>query len=260
MDPVQELNDCIARNDYDGFLKLYLTLVINRTSLELPKSRVLDTVVLQWRDCMPVKCKGYNDAFLQALAARWCDLMDLHGGVVTPRFAHEVLDLIEKRLPKQKVSSLLEPDPNLNTVELSVSQAYYNDKKARDESLKSVHIHLDLARRAAKMHDVDAFLVDYLSVVIQQPRYKVPKVTILETIQSQWNLVCRNQLKMRPKEPFLRDLAARWFYLLNTKRVPTSQAQLKELLVYIKSSITTGPQPRKRRKKTSWLDKLFRRL
>ncbi|RAP38942.1 hypothetical protein DID80_01770 [Candidatus Marinamargulisbacteria bacterium SCGC AAA071-K20] len=231
---VEELKNSVSRNDVEGFLRTFLLLILQGTTLSLPKSRLKDDLLIEWKDCIPKNAQFYTDDFIAQLSSLWIEVLTEQGGKPSDRFLEELLTILNNKIKKTiKKESI---DPLLNEVSLNVSDDYYNDKKAREDEIFSVDILLTKVHESLKRERTDLFLISYLAIVIEDKNYKIPKITIPEKIQAQWRRIISQQLKLKHSLEFLERLSKRWFYILNKKGIPSTNEQIKEVLYFVKAN------------------------
>ena len=253
---VEELKESVSRNDHEGFLRVYIVLILQGTTLTLPKSRLQEQLIIEWKDCIPSIAQFYTDSFIEKLSHLWLELLVEQGDSSSDRFLEELLTILNnkiKKAPKKEAAT-----PLLNEVSLKVSDDYYKDKKARESKLLPVDQLLIKVNEMLKRERTDLFLIAYLGVIIQDTRYKVPKVTIPEKIKIQWKRIISHQLKYTPNQAFIDRLSSKWFFILNKKGIPSNQEKVKEILYFIKANAKEDtPTQEKPSLKKNFIKNLF---
>ena len=72
---VEELKESVSRNDHEGFLRVYIVLILQGTTLTLPKSRLQEQLIIEWKDCIPSIAQFYTDSFIEKLSHLWLELL-----------------------------------------------------------------------------------------------------------------------------------------------------------------------------------------
>lgn len=131
------LVECINRNDAEGFLLEYLTLLLEKKSLGLPVGNTINGVKVEWADCLPVALGDVPDFFLTKIAKRWLEIMDVLGRNFYADYAKEALKIIKnQRAQNIKLKELIKVgkhsvkeggDPKLNRVISTISANYYSE-------------------------------------------------------------------------------------------------------------------------------------
>jgi hypothetical protein len=129
------LSECINRNDAEGFLLEYLTLLIESKSLALPIGNTVNGVKLEWEDCIPVSLGEIPGEFLTRISIRWLEIVTVLGRRFYADYAKEALRIIKnqraenirlKELIRVGKHSVTEGgNPKLNRVIPTISSAYY---------------------------------------------------------------------------------------------------------------------------------------
>jgi hypothetical protein len=253
---ITELKDCVSRNDVEGFLRSYILLLLQGTTLSLPTSRLKETLLIQWKDCIPKSAQFYTDDFIEKLSNLWLEILTEQGDSSSDRLLEELLTILNNKIKKTVKKAAI--DPLLNEVSLKVSDDYYNDKKARESALLPIDELVFNVRTSIKKEQTELFLIAYLGIVIQNNAYKVPRISIPEKIQFQWRRILNEQLKLKYTQNFLEQLSSKWFYLLNKKGIPASQHHLKEILYFVKANAKEESEETKKNNNKS--DGFFTRL
>lgn len=252
---IEHLKNSVSRNDVEGFLRNYLLLLLQGTSLSLPKSTLQKELEIQWRDCIPKPAQFYTDQFIQSLSKLWLELLTEQGGVQTDSFLENLLHILNNKIRKKKTQT--QAEPLLNEVSLSVSEDYYKDKKARESQLPEKDKLLIKLKQILERERSDLFIIGFLALSIQDQNYKVPRISIPEKINNQWKRIITQQLKLKCSPEFLKRLTSKWFYLINQKGIPTNQESLKELLYFMKTTSKEDPPEEKESQPKGFLARLF---
>ena len=88
---IDDLADCVSRDDAFSFLLVYLNLIIQGLSLSLPVETSVKAVKVEWSSIMPNSCQNHSDAFINQLSQHWVHLVDSHSGKMTDYFVSELL-------------------------------------------------------------------------------------------------------------------------------------------------------------------------
>jgi hypothetical protein len=261
---IQSLQAAIDRLDPEGFLVDYLTLIMRKASLTLPKTLTKDTLMVEWRDCIPPKCSNITDAFIESIVEVWIDVVQEQGAKLGDNFPEECYNILINRTPKFKdhpedrdVADA--PVNDLKEVVSSISDHYQNEKKARKQKLKPTLELVEQAKAACKSEQVSPFLEAVLILAGRTDKALFPATSVPNKIAKKWESVIQSVFKLKPHEDFVDALTGTWLNLVTKHGVPTKKADLKTLLIAVKTQELSKPISEKKQTETA-VSKLLRRI
>lgn len=246
-----QLAEFADADDEMGFLRYYMECTQNGFWLPMPNRRELKNVRACWMVIfrrMNIACK--HD-FLAHLCQLWIKMIKEQGGEITHQFAAECLAALSKIKPDHTIDPRLIPaapkhlpDTSLEVsaqgaVSTHISTDYY-DRDPEDDSQAASRIEADprLLRKMPHMFetgDIDGFLYIHLRQVFaaadsgtDSPR--IPMTTLLTRIKKEWTAIITRDYNRSADAQFLKELTARWFFLMNTHGLPHSRIQRNKLL------------------------------
>jgi hypothetical protein len=237
---INTLYDAILRNDPVNFLTDYLSLVVRGTSLTLPQSLEFAIVKMQWKECMPKKCEGVSDIFLEDLSHIWIKTVQQQGAKLRETFPQELLEIMMTRtventpLPSHDSESA---DVNeIRQVTSSISSSYVKDKKARKIRFLSAPESIKRARDSLEKLDADMFILSLLQLAIRTDKPLVPLSNDYHKISEKWAFIISKVLKIRIDSRMLEKLTGRWLNITTKKGIPKSKKELIEIVYHIRAT------------------------
>lgn len=237
---IQSLQAAIDRVDPQAFLVDYLTLVMGKASLTLPKTLAKDTLATEWRDCMPALCRNVSDVFIEKLVDIWIEVVKEQGARLGPDFPQECYNILINRTSelsqhpadRNKTDA---PVNDLKDVVSSISEHYQNDMKARKKKSQSTHELIEQAKKACKNHDVANFFESVLVLAGRTEKALFPATSLPNKIAQKWESVISSVFKQKPDDVFVEALTGAWLNLVTKHGVPTKKSQLKTLLIAVRT-------------------------
>ena len=233
---IDDLADCVSRDDAFSFLLVYLNLIIQGLALSLPQESSVKAVKSEWPAIMPISCQNYSDDFINQLSDHWVNLVDSHSGKMTDYFVSELLVLLMNNPQSKSLNTLgkngplIGMDPKLNTVKSSISDEYELEQKIQDNPKVGKAEFFDQLTVLYKNLDHISFLNYYLEFCIQKNDFDFPKSSVLETIEEQWTEILSKLYNKKVDNTFLKELSFSWFHLLNKFSVPYTKEALENIL------------------------------
>ena len=261
---VQSLQAAIDRLDPEAFLVDFLTLVMRKASLTLPKTLAKETLAMEWRDCMPAQCSNVSDAFIDRLVDIWIQVVQEQGAKLGDDFQQECYNLIINRTsePKQHPNDRPEIDAPVNDLKevvSSISDHYQNEKQARKKKTKSTHELVEQAKKAVGTQDVSQFIEAALVLAGRTEKALFPASSVPNKISQKWEAVITSVFKMKPDEDFLDALTGTWLNLVTKHGVPTKKSQLKAMIIAVRKKVIAEPKQETKNAEPATL-KLLRRI
>lgn len=281
-----ELPDYMYEGDAEGFLQTYLRLLTEGYSLTIPKQTSLDEITEAWQNILPRISNDFELPFAEEVAKLWRQLLRRQGAQMNETFAEEMLAILEgrpknegKKVETEITSEMLNDDefyenlkpgtltPDVvekrdgdasNEVLSNISDSYYNfesNKSSLDIKPKNAWPQIETA---LEDHDVDGFLIHYLSQARDGIKPKVPVSSVLQVIRNQWEEIMMVDHNLMAEDEFLSRLSSRWFSVVNQRGLPYSMDAIEDLLTYFMENYSAPPKQKKEKKK-GLLGKLFRR-
>ena len=238
------LRDAMNRHDVENFLRLYIKDIIDGVTFTLPISTHLPQACIEWEDAMPKECVGYNEQFIKDLASLWLSIVSKLDEDTTdvPQAALTLLTYGDATQPLESAEGpikglpLTGRNPKLDQVATHISADYYEQENAaKPDSYKPKSRRQALQDLMLTEKD-KSFLIVYLGIIKNGKIPPVPKSTIIETIEDEWDKILHVRLKKEPSKTFIKKLAARWYYWTNRTGIPVTLEQFKALLVNIKTT------------------------
>lgn len=264
MPSIDDLSNYVQNNDVKGFLLTYLQLLDEGAALSVPTSLEDAKAREGWEEIVPSVTGGYTDEFIAELTKLWLGTVNKQGGTITKTFAKELIAILENKpkpasepVEKKVITTPAHHPPaaggkptaaqsaepvaeettqgqkvsyDEDTISSKISENYYSLEEAKETKLISkveLQNNIKLALNQKK-HEI--FLINYLSLIRHNEQIKVPVTSVLETIKSQWEHILMDQLDYQPETDFLKELAAKWFYLVNLKGLPNNKEKLEDFL------------------------------
>ena len=255
---IQSLQAAIDRFDPEGFLVDYLTLVTRKASLTLPKSLVKETLLIEWRDCIPSRCGNVTDPFIEKLTDVWIQVVREQGTKLGDTFAEECYNILINRAAtaKDHPNDTRESDTPVNDlteVVSSISDHYQNEKKARKKKPKRSIELVEQAKEACKIHQVEPFLEAILVLAGRTDKALFPATSIPNKIYAKWETVIAAIFKMKADEEFLESLSGIWLNLVTKHGIPTRKSQIKTILIAVRTQQLSAPKVQKKKQNQRFL-------
>ncbi|RAP31290.1 hypothetical protein DID76_03130 [Candidatus Marinamargulisbacteria bacterium SCGC AG-414-C22] len=234
---ITDLVDSVDRNDPVAFLMVYLNLIAQKTSLQLPTRLIPEEVAQQWRDIIPPKCGHCSDIFIEKLSTIWVELVTSHGGRMSDFFVQELITLLVHHKKNKSLKSIVKGgpkigmNPNLMRVTPSISTEYFNENEILairpipKEELE------ELIPRCLDKQNVVFFLSYYLELALLDSTLTVPKMSVLKDITAEWKRLILFTYKVDVKKTFLESLASVWYRLVHMYGIPFKAPKLKKILI-----------------------------
>jgi hypothetical protein len=237
---VDLLKEDIGRNDEVGFLRRYLTLILEgEGSFDVPTSEDLHEIETVWRDILVSISGTYLDGFLSDLVSVWVKLLQTQEegtlesvvkGMLLELDANDEggdsksdFDETKKRLPKVAEKK---------DVVVQLSKAYKKDVEASAfEFISDSKRRIDL-QSASESEEPDLFLIHYLALCRTGKMPLLPRSTELNKIGSEWRRILGQDMPT-VADPFITALSSRWFFYVHRVMMPISLPQCKTMLQYI---------------------------
>ena len=265
MPSIDDLSNYVQNNDVKGFLLTYLQLLDEGAALSVPTSLEDAKAREGWEEIVPSVTGGYTDEFISELTKLWLGTVNKQGGTITKTFAKELIAILENK-PKpapepvekkaiatpahhplaaggKQTAAQPSSEPaaaettqaqkvsyDEDTISSKISENYYSLEEAKETKLISKAELQNNIKLALNQKKHEVFLINYLSLIRHNEQIKVPVTSVLETIKSQWEHILMDQLDYQPETDFLKELAAKWFYLVNLKGLPNNKEKLEDFL------------------------------
>ncbi|MFA5880037.1 MAG: hypothetical protein WC860_07675 [Candidatus Margulisiibacteriota bacterium] len=261
MPNIDDLSTYIQNNDTKGFLLCYLQILDEGAALSVPTSLEEQKTNDGWLEILSNVTGGYTDEFVSELTKLWLSIVTKQGGTITKTFAKELIAIIQnkpkpapepenakittKAMPLKPISpnnaaptTATPPEtPEVNydndTITSKISDNYYSLEEAKETKLSSKDEIAKNIKLAIIHKKPNLFLINYLSNVRHNEAIKVPITSILESIRSQWEDILKDKFDYQPETDFLKEIAAKWFYLVNLKGLPNNKEKLENFLYYL---------------------------
>ena len=153
--------------------------------------------------------------------------------------------------PETTISHKLLKATPLTEVKSNISTHYYKEAQARQAEIPNTDVLFKKMKKAIKQYDIDGFLVAYLSQIHHNSALQVPLSSVADNIQTQWETILTTQFNVIPDQPFLEELCAKWFYIVNQKGLPSTQDKLEDILYFIAGKYKGPPQKKPTSKKAN---------
>ncbi len=225
---IESLIDCIRSQDAFSFIRNYLLLIKNGSSLELPLSLDAETLATQWEDVVPKQCKFANKGFFEKVSKIWILILeDYHQNTEDESFVIEhVLDVIDKKykIPEDKIHLAIRDGQVFSK---STYRKTYEDRTEiySDEILLE---HL-------KIGNYRLFLINMLENEIIEKSNSLPLSSVKNKIQSNWELILKQRFNFKRKNT-LEKITQSYFYLANKYGVPTNDNTIKRYIERLQQS------------------------
>lgn len=233
---IDDLADCVNRDDAFSFLLVYLNLIVQGLALSLPQESSVKAVKSEWPAIMPISCQNHSSDFINQLSEHWVNLVDSHSGKMTDFFVSELLDLLLSKPQSKSLKTLgkngplIGMDPKLNAVKSSISDEYEVEQKIYADEKVGETDFFDQIIVFYKHTDHISFLNYYLEFCIQKNDFNFPKSSVLETIEEQWAVIFTKLYDKKADNTFLKEISYTWFHLLNKFSVPYTKEALENIL------------------------------
>lgn len=260
---ISALSEAVQRNDHVGFLRTYMSMILEGDNLSVPGSLEAEKSKEAWTDVFQTLSIKFSEEFMTNLNRYWLSVVKKQGGKITETFSKEILDIIDNKAPAGKKLSMpptntASENPQADTVVLKISTDYYKHSLLHAERPAHKDDIDQKIMEALSKKQVDHFLKHYLSYTQVEIKPLVPLSTVLGVVSDRWEDIIMREYGVVPEPKFLSELSIRWFYLVNLKGIPINIEKLSELYLFIATS--TQPKPKAEKKPPEKPKSFFKRL
>lgn len=231
----RELYLAAQRNDTEGFLRHYLTLLEDNHSLSLPKAETLSNVIQEWKELLPVEwVTTLPDPFIKKLSKNWLSLVKGLSSDKPEEIVPELIAILSNKkvvqTPLKKVAShgtvsIHEGgDPTLSKVVSTVSDSYY------DTTLETPRYEIEECRlmiqHYAETHKGHHVLSSYLAMA-ESGNFPLPKSSSPDKLHVFFKEALENTLtKEKLFNPIASTIVSDWVYLVQTYGFPSTEEDI----------------------------------